>query len=187
MARKRKIDQIREELAAQRGPVKKPRKPRKPMSEEQRAAAAERLAKARAKKMENAQPEYKNIHPDVLAKPDEDALSLKNVRVWIKTQKELLSSARAEERAGVKGAIAKVASIEGYIRNMNNYIANGIWLDLFYGEHAQNRMKSICLVPAYDKDGNIKRTFGTFYNDIGRVWYGEDITEEEYFKKMGIK
>ena len=68
-------------------PVKKKvRRKRKPMSEEQRAAAAERLAIAREKRFEKNPPKYKNIHPSVLAKPDDDTFSLKNVRQWIKTQ-----------------------------------------------------------------------------------------------------
>ena len=74
-------------------PVKKKvRKRRKPMSEEQRAAAAERLAIAREKRFKKNPPKYKNVHPSVLAKPDEDTFSLKNVRQWIKTQKELLKN-----------------------------------------------------------------------------------------------
>ena len=46
--------------------IKRPKK-RKPMTEEQRQAAAERLAKARAAK---GPIEYKNIHPEVVALPD---------------------------------------------------------------------------------------------------------------------
>ena len=76
-------------------PVKKKvRKRRKPMSEEQRAAAAERLAIAREKRLRENPPKYKNVHPSVLAKPDDDTFSLKNVRQWIKTQKELLKKHR---------------------------------------------------------------------------------------------
>ncbi len=72
-------------------PVKKTvRKKRKPMSEEQRPAAAERLAIAREKRLRENPPKYKNVHPSVLAKPDDHTFSLKNVRQWIKTQKELL-------------------------------------------------------------------------------------------------
>ena len=54
--------------------IKRPKK-RKPMTEEQRQAAAERLAKAREAK---GPAQYKNIHPDVVALPDEHYLSLKN-------------------------------------------------------------------------------------------------------------
>ena len=65
---------------------KQPKK-RKPMTEEQKKAACERLAKARA-----AKPPAKksSIHPTVLAKGDEHFLSAKNVQSWIKSQKEQL-------------------------------------------------------------------------------------------------
>ena len=53
------------------------KKKRKPMTEEQKIAACERLAKARA-----ARPPAKksSIHHSVVAKPDEDMLSVKNVQ-----------------------------------------------------------------------------------------------------------
>ena len=46
---------------------KKVRKKRKPMTAEQKAAAVERLAKARAARQAANPPQYKNIHPKVLA------------------------------------------------------------------------------------------------------------------------
>ena len=173
MARQTKRMKIREQIAKDRGPVvvKKVRKKRKPMSEEQRKAAAERLAKAREARLEK-QGGPKNVHPDVLALPEDDALSLKNVRSWIKTQKELLTAARSEERANVKGAIAKRLSHEGYIRNLETYIRTGTYNDMFYGEHQQNRIRSMCVVPAYHPDGTQKRSYGCFYPDLGGIYIG---------------
>lgn len=174
MARKSKRDQMREEIAKTSNikPIKAKRK-RKPMTPEQKAAAAERLAAARAKKQEN-QDAPKNVHPDILALPDDNALSLKNVRKWIKTQKELLSAARAELRAGVKGAEARVGNHEGYIRNLDRYIRDGVYCDLFYGEHQQNATMLRCMAHAYDKDGNIKRSYGVYYADLGGIWIGSN-------------
>ena len=64
------------------------RKKRKPMTEEQKAAAAERLAKAR----ENRAPAQNlYVHESVRELPDDHALSLKKVRGWIKTQKDIRS------------------------------------------------------------------------------------------------
>jgi len=131
--------------------VKKKRK----MTEEQRAAAIERLAKAREKRMANAGPPQ-NVHPDVYALPDEHSFSVKNVRKWIKTQKDLLSEARRAERAKVKGAIAEVASIQAYIRHCEWYLRNGDWIDDFYGEHQESKIRWTTLVPAYDEDGCMK-------------------------------
>lgn len=180
MAKQTKRMKIREQIASERGTtqVKKPRKKRKPMTEEQRKAAAERLAKAREARMEK-QGGPKNVHPDVLALDDDNPLSVKNVRQWIKTQKDLLSAARQELRADMKGAKAKVANIEGYIRNLERYIRDGVYTDMFYGEYMQNKMKTVCLVPAYDKDGNIKRSYGCYYPDIGGTYVGPGRIERD--------
>jgi hypothetical protein len=172
MARKSKKLEMREQFAKERGPVKKVRKKRKPMSEEQKAAAVERLAKARAARLEK-QGGPKNVHPDVLALDDDDALSLKNVRSWIKTQKDLLSAAKQELRASAKGAVSKVARIEGYIRNLERYIKNGVYLDMFYGEHQQSRVKTYCVTMAYHPDGTPKRSYGVYYSDLGGVYVSD--------------
>ena len=129
-------------------PVKKKvRKRRKPMTEEQRAAAAERLAIAREKRFKNNPPKYKNVHPSVLAKPDEDTFSLKNVRQWIKTQKELLKKHRSDARMKqpVKGSIAKATSTEGYFRLCEAYLAYGDWIDDFYGEYQEGRVRGVTI------------------------------------------
>ena len=118
-------------------PVKKVRRKRKPMTEEQRIAAAERLAIAREKRFEKNPPKYKNIHPSVLAKSESDTFSLQNVRQWIKTQKGLLKKYKSEVRANVKGSIAKVASTEGYIRHCESYLSGGCWIDNFCGEYQE--------------------------------------------------
>jgi ATP-dependent Clp protease ATP-binding subunit ClpA len=151
----------------------KKRKTRKPMSAEQKKAAGERLAIAREKRLAANPPEYKSIHPDVLARGDEDAWSHINVKKWIKTQKELLSVARHDLRRKVKGAEAQVSSISGYIRNLENYLRSGIYTDLFWGEHGQNRCKTVCLVMAYHPDGTPKRSVGVWYPDIQETWTKE--------------
>ena len=82
------------------------RKKRKPMSEEQRKAAGERLAKARAKRQAANPPQYKYIHESVLALTEDDPFYFRKVQGWIKTQKEELSIARRDLRSKIKGAEA---------------------------------------------------------------------------------
>ena len=122
-------------------PVKKVRKRRKPMSEEQRAAAAERLAAAREERFKKNPPKYKNVHPTVLARPEDDTFSLKNVQRLIKTQKDLLQKYKSDARTNVKGAIAKVASTEGYLRHCEVYLNSGCWIDNFCGEYQETKVK----------------------------------------------
>ena len=149
---------------------KKVRKKRKPMSEEQRKQAVERLAKARAARQAANPSQPKNVCEEVLALDDEHFLSYKKVRGWIKANQELLKEARASVRQGIKGAEAEVKSLEAYIRNMNKYLRDGDWVDNFYGEHMNNTIKWRCVHPAYDDDGNIKRSHGVFYMDLGYRW-----------------
>ncbi len=151
----------------------KPRKRRKPMSAEQKAAAAERLAIAREKRAKENPPKYTNIHPTVVALPEDNPLSMKNVQRWIKTQKELLSVARGDIRRKVKGAEARVASHEGYIRNLQRYLRDGDYCDDFWGEHQQNKVKWRVVTMAYNPDGTPKRNVGFWYPDIGCVWTRE--------------
>ena len=122
---------------------KQPKK-RKPMTPEQKAAAAERLKKARA-----AKPPAKksSIHPTVLAKGDEHFLSAKNVQSWIKNQKEQLVEYRHSARRDIKGAKAQVANCEGYIRNLQYYLRHGDYCDDRYGAFQEKRIKWQTIVP----------------------------------------
>ena len=149
---------------------KKIRKPRKPMSAEQKAAAVERLAKAREKRMLENPPTYKNIHQNVLDLPTDDPLHMSHVKEWIKHQREIASAEGKNDRAGIKGALAKKIMAEGYARNMQRYLESGDWCDMFWGKDRQNRMGEVCLTLAYDAQGNPKRTQGVFYPDLGYVW-----------------
>ena len=118
---------------------------RKPMTPEQRAAAVERLAKAREAK---GPAQHQHIHPEVLARPDDHFLSLKNVRSWIKSNKEQLSSLRGEVRRDVKGAKSRFHSVEGYIRHMQHYLKHGDWIDNAYGEHQEKSVKWVTIKPS---------------------------------------
>jgi len=162
---------------------KKIRRPRKPMSEEQKQAAIERLAKAREKRAKENPPQYKNIHPSVLAKDEDDMLAFEKVRNWIKAQKEELSACRQEIRANVKGSIAKAASIQGYIKHMEQYLRSGDWVDSYWGEHRQNKMTWNCISMAFHDDGSPKRQRHVYYPDIEKIWEGE--TEDE-LRDMGL-
>ena len=152
---------------------KKIRRARKPMTPEQKEAAVARLAKAREERAKNNPPEYKSIHPSVLELDDEKTLCMKNVKQWIKTQRELLAVAKQEERKNVPKARAKVYSIQGYIRNMESYLRTGVWSNLYYGEYEDQVMKNVCIKMAYDEDGNVSRNVNTYYADIGGEWTEE--------------
>ena len=163
---------------------KKRRKPRKPMSEEQRVAAATRLEKAREKRKAK-DPDYgmSGIHESLRNLPDEHPLHPKKVKQWIKSQKDLTSSARSDVRRKVKGAIAQVGIHEGYVRNMQRYLRDGDWTDMFYGEYQQHKIKYRCTSQSYywsgPKKGEPKFDVGTYYPLLGCVYTQEMFNEEE--------
>ena len=160
----------------------KKRKPRKPMSDEQKAAAAARLEKARAARAEK-NPDYgkSGIHESLHDLPDEHYISPKKVKQWIKTQKDLMSSERAAVRQNVKGALSRLADHEGYIRHMQRYLRDGDWIDIFFGEHQEKKMGWRCVAMAYYDDGTPKRDVGTYYPDMGCTY-----TQEMYNEEKGV-
>ena len=108
---------------------------RRKLTQQQKQAAAARLAAARAKKGE---PKYSQYDSNVVNLPEDHKLSFKKVRSWIKTNKAKLPLLKKAVRQKERGSIAKLAITEGYISNMESYLRTGLWLDLFYGEDQEH-------------------------------------------------
>lgn len=134
------------------------------LTAEQKAAAAARLAAAREAKGPS---QNTMVDSDVRNLPDEHILSLKNVRQWIKTNKELLVSLKSLKDSKEASERAKYNDIETYVANLESYLRNGVYLDFRYGEHAQSKIKYVCSAMAYYANGKPKRTAGVIYPDIG--------------------
>ena len=165
---------------------KKVRKKRKPMTEEQKQAAAERLEKARAARAAK-NPNYgqSGVHESLRDLPDDAPINPKKVKKWIKTQKELASMERRNEKSKIKGATDRRMSHEAYVRNMQRYLRDGDWIDLFYGEHQEKRVRRICRAQAYyftgPKKGEPKFEVGVYYPLLGETY-----TQEMYNDDNGI-
>ena len=164
----------------------KKRKPRKPMSEEQRVAAAARLEKVREKRKEK-NPDYgqSGIAQSLKDLPEEHPKHPNKVKEWIKTQKDLASSERGNVRQKIKGAAAQLAIHEGYIKHMQKYLKDGDWVDNFCGEHQQNKIRWKCNALAYYDDGTPKRNVGVFYPDMGCEYTQEMFNEEKGISNVG--
>ena len=148
------------------------------MTEEQKQEAGDRLAKARALKNP---PQYKNIHPSILELDDNNPLSMMSIKGWIKNQRDLIKTERYNHRKGDKHALAKLNSIQGYIRQLQYYLENGDYVALRSGAEEQHKVTQVCTAMAYDADGFVKRNIGVVYPDIGAVW-----TKEMDEEKRGI-
>ena len=164
----------------------KKRKPRKPMSEEQRVSAAARLEKAREKRKAN-NPDYglSGIHESIRDLSDEHPVAPKKVKRWINTQKELAAAERSSVRQKIKGALAKQLYHEGYIKQMTIYLRTGDWISMFYGEYQQSKVRWRCYSLAYDENGDPKRDVGIFYPDMGCVYTQEMFNEEQGISNVG--
>ena len=159
---------------------KKVRKPRKPMTAKQREEAKKRLEKAREVRAQK-NPNYgmSGIHESLLNLPDDHELNPIKVKKWIKTQKDLATSERASVRQKVKGAEARLAIHEGYIRKMQKYLRDGDWVDMCYGEHGDKKIRPRCVALAYEATGTPKRDVGTFYPDMGCVYTQEMANDDK--------
>ena len=124
------------------------------MEEEQ----LDKMAKVRAAKKP---PAYKNIHEDVKSLPDDDTLSVKNVKEWEKHNKERVKELKYKIRRMDKSKERtllerELGNREVYIMNIARYLDTSVWLDLFYGKDQEHKTKWRTLAHAYDSEGYIK-------------------------------
>jgi len=150
-------------------PIKKTRK----LSEEHKEKLRTRLAEMRAKKKPA---EYKNIAKSVLALPDDDTYSFKNVKEWIKENKLQVAALSQQARntsieSKEKYKASRLAdSKKAYIRYCEHYLKHGDWIGIFSGANEEHKVVPRCVAMAYYLDGTPKRSEGIFYPDINVVW-----------------
>ena len=149
---------------------------RKKLSEERKQELRDQLSAARKKK---APAEYKNVHRNVLAKPDDDPLSLKSIKQSIKHNKDKAAAYLTNSRrrgASPKQSIAdkiNADSAKAYIRFMEHYLRTGDWISDFMGDDEEKKTQWKCVAMAYHEDGTPKRTKGVWYPDIQTIWTSE--------------
>ena len=125
------------------------------MEEEQ----LDKMAKVRAAKKP---PAYKNIHPDVKDLPDDNTLSVKNVKEWEQHNKDRVKALKYKIRRMDKGKEKtllerELGNREVYLMNIAKYFDTSVWLDLFYGKDQEHKTKYKTIAYAYDDEGYIKQ------------------------------
>jgi len=115
----------------------------------------DKMAKARAAKKPA---EYKNVHPAVKELPEDNYLSLKNVKEWEKHNKDRVKELKYQIRRIEKGRaqnvmIREMRDREGYITYLKTYLDTSVWLNLFYGPDQENSMRWKTISYAYDAEG----------------------------------
>jgi hypothetical protein len=160
----------------------KPLKKKREISEEAREKMRARLAVMRAKKKPA---DYKNIAESVLALPDDDKYSFKNVKEWIHHSKDLVLeyNKTARSRASSSQEAQKASNAADhkkvYIRDLEHYLKTGDWISYFSGQDENQKVIPRCVAMAYDEQGRAKRSEGVFYDDIATVWT-RDMDESEF-------
>ena len=122
-----------------------------------------RMAKARAAKKP---PTYKNIHEDVKNLPDDNVLSLKNVKEWEQHNKERVKELKYKIRRMDKGKEKTLLERElgnrkVYLMNIARYFDTSAWLDLFYGKDQEHKTRYRTIAHAYDENGYIKVNYAS--------------------------
>ena len=74
---------------------------------------------------------------------------------------------RSWKNSKEKGQASEYLVQQGYLHNLQAYLRDGVYRDLYYGEERQFKTKFKCVVMAYNKDGTPKRSVGVMYPDIG--------------------
>lgn len=181
MARRDKFrNDVKGTITGEVKPVKKPRKKRK-LTDEQRAAFAERMKKAR-----EARGPAKNLSIDASIRdlPSEHPLHPEKVKNWLKYQKDVFKSIRHLKDSKDASERNLYNDTETYIFNLQRYLNDGIWRDHRYGEEKQNRIRQVSVKLAYHPDGTPKRTVGVFYPDIGADYTLEMEQEDNAARKI---
>ena len=146
------------------------------ISEERKQQLREQLEKARAKKKPA---EYKNVHSSVLDLPDDAQYSFKNVREWIKDNKEQISALNKSSRSfrtdpkDKQKASNLADSKKSYIRMCEHYLKTGDWIAMYSGKEEGHKVIPRVTTMAYYPDGTPKRTVGYWYPDIEAIWTKE--------------
>jgi hypothetical protein len=156
---------------------KKVKRRRKPMSDEQKKAAVERLAKAREARGADGS---KSVHHSIRDLDVDHFLHWKKVKGWVKSCTDELKGLKSYKDSKVSKERAQYQDLEVYISNMKKYLSGGVWSDFRYGEQREGRIQKVCIAMAYYPDGTPKRNYGTWYPDIAQVWTRE---LEQEFKK----
>ena len=173
--RKKKQQRMLDQLGFER---KKVKRKRKPMTPEQKAAAIERLAKARAARGATG---MASIHESIRDLPEDHFIHWKKVKEWIKDNEMKLKGMSGMRDSSNWKERSEYKDLETYIKNMKSYLSTGHWSDFRYGANAESKIQKVCIAMSYYPDGTPNRSYGTFYPDIGQVWSKE--LEELWYGK----
>ena len=134
-------------------------KKKRKLTEEQRLAASERLAKARLARGHDGSA---SVHEDIRDLPEDHALHWKKVKQWIKNCELDIKTKDMRLKRDSKNWKERneYTKLQVYISNMKTYLKTGVWLDMFYGDEMQHKTRWTVLKKAYHDNGEVKHVTG---------------------------
>jgi hypothetical protein len=106
--------------------------------------------------------------------PDDYWLHPTKVKIWLKDWKKRLTEMKSWEESKDSNLRMQYQITQTYVYNMNIYLRTGYWGDSHFGANREGKVMTVCKVLAFDSEGMVKRTVGTYYPDIGTIWTQED-------------
>ena len=113
-----------------------------------------------------------SIHPSLMELDEDAELHPTKVKQWIKYWNDYIKSNKKMEESNDWKQRLDYQTAKNYVSNMNSYLKSSIWVDSRFGQLREKKITQVCVVPAYDRDGLMKRTVGVYYPDIGQIWNG---------------
>lgn len=99
------------------------------------------------------------------------------VKEWLKKWQTHLKSIKSYEDHSDSKLRVEYQTAQTYVYNLSLYLRSGVWLDSHWGENREKITVPISRVLAYDQNGEVKRTHGVFYPDLGMIWTREMETQ----------
>ena len=93
-----------------------------------------------------------------------------HVKMWLKKWQGYVSSIKSYSESPDSRMRMEYQTAVTYVYNLSLYLRSGVWLDSHWGENREKKVFTVSKVLAYDKNGEVKRTHGIYYPDLGVVW-----------------
>lgn len=116
------------------------------------------------------------IHSSVLERDEEDFLHPIKVKKWLEYWVKYLNENKQGIEETSKERKLEYQTAESYVSNMRTYLRTGIWNDSRFGERREGKVLVVCKALAYNSEGIVKRSKGTWYPDTQEVWEGDPIS-----------
>lgn len=116
------------------------------------------------------------VHPSVSSRDSDDFLHIEKVKSWLEYWVSYVNENKKDIETADRERKLAFNTAETYVANMRNYIRTGVWSDNRFGQKREGKVLVVCKALAYNSEGVVKRSKGTWYPDTQEVWEGDPIS-----------